>query len=537
MTARRGARLLLGATIVLAALSAAASQPGAVITVEAGGDLQAALDRAKPGDTILLPKGARFSGSFVLPVHPGTAFVTIRTDGDGLPGAGQRTSPKYAAALAHIQSPTNGPALRTAPRAHHWRIENVAFGPNRNGDGNVIALGDAGETARENVAHTLVLDRVYVYGDPANGQKRGIALNSGATEIVNSHISDIKSVGIDTQAIGGWNGSGPYLIENNHLEAAGENVMFGGADPSIPGLVPSDITIRRNLFTKPLQWRQERWQVKNAFELKNARRVLVEGNIFEHVWPAAQAGFAVLFSTSNQGGRAPWSVVEDITFQFNIIRHAANAINISGYDNARGSEQGRRYRIAHNVVYDIGGATWGGSGIFLQLGNEPRDVVVEHNTVSHTGTVVSVYGSPGRSFAVVSGFMFRDNLMRHNTYGVKGDGSGVGQQTLADFFTNSVFDRNALAGGDPSRYPAGNLFPSVAEFESSFVNAAAGNFTLVQGSPLRTAASNGGPLGADVARVTAAVGGGAATTGSEGVAICRPGSFCTPRDPYSKRPQ
>ena len=61
---------------------------------------------------------------------------------------------------------------------------------------------------------------------------------------------------MDTQAIGGWNGPGPYLIENNYLEAAGENVMFGGADPTIPNLVPSDITLRLNHLIKPRSWQQ-----------------------------------------------------------------------------------------------------------------------------------------------------------------------------------------------------------------------------------------------------------------------------------------
>jgi hypothetical protein len=31
--------------------------------------------------------------------------------------------------------------------------------------------------------------------------------------------------------------------------------MFGGADPSIPDLVPSDIEIRRNHLFKPLSWK------------------------------------------------------------------------------------------------------------------------------------------------------------------------------------------------------------------------------------------------------------------------------------------
>lgn len=505
--------------------------------VPPGGDLQAVLDAAQPGDVVLLAPGATYTGNFRLPLKPGSAFITVRTDAPAadVPPPGVRIAPAHAAALAKIKSPNAGAALTAAPGAHHWRLELLEFQANAGGAGDIIVLGGSGaQTTTAQMPHTLVLDRVYVHGDPAGGQKRGIALNSGATDIVNSHISDIKAVGIDTQAIGGWNGSGPYLIENNHLEAAGENVMFGGADPSIPGLVPSDITIRRNLFTKPLHWRNERWQVKNAFELKNARRVLVEGNVFEHVWPAAQAGFAVLFSTRNQGGRANWSTVEDITFQFNIIRHSANAINISGVDDTYPSQQGSRYRIAHNLVYDIGGPQWGGAGIFLQLGNEPRDVVVEHNTVWHTGTVVSVYGSPRSVFAAVDGFMFRNNLMRHNTYGIKGDRSAVGQQTLADFFRNTVVEGNALAGGEASRYPPGNHFPSVAELEASFVDAAGGNFDLVPGSPFRSAAADGTALGAHLSRVYAAVSGGAAA-GSEGVAVCRPGRVCASGD-RSRRP-
>ena len=50
------------------------------------------------------------------------------------------------------------------------------------------------------------VDRCYIHGDAQLGQKRGIALNSANTNISNCYISDIKLVGQDTQAIGGWNG-------------------------------------------------------------------------------------------------------------------------------------------------------------------------------------------------------------------------------------------------------------------------------------------------------------------------------------------
>src|SRR5207247_4884831 len=70
-------------------------------------------------------------------------------------------------------------------------------------------------------------------------------------------------------------------------------MMFGGGDPSISNLVPSDIEIRNNHFFKPTSWRGVWAAVKNNFELKNARRLLVEGNIFENNWLADQDGWAM----------------------------------------------------------------------------------------------------------------------------------------------------------------------------------------------------------------------------------------------------
>ena len=136
-------------------------------------------------------------------------------------------------------------------------------------------------------------------------------------------------MGHDSQAILGFNGPGPFKIVNNYLEGAGENIMFGGGDPSIPGLVPSDIEIRGNHLFKPLRWRPEaarstsgiHWTVKNLLELKNAQRVLIEGNVLENVWAGEQNGSSVVLTPRN-GGSAPWSVVQDVMFRNNIVRNA-----------------------------------------------------------------------------------------------------------------------------------------------------------------------------------------------------------------------
>jgi hypothetical protein len=246
--------------LLLAGTGGAAN--AATITVNANGDLQLALNAAQPGDVILLAAGATFSGNFILPKKAGAgAAIVVRSSAADavLPIAGERIRPAvHAQYLPKLRSPNSLPALRTAASASGWTIRVVEFLGNQGGFGDIIALGsgDASvQTSLSQVPTGLAIDRCYVHGDPLLGQKRGIALNSGATSITNSYISDIKASGLDSQAIAGWNGPGPFTITNNYLEASTENVLFGGADPGIANLVPSNITFKGNRVAKPEAWR------------------------------------------------------------------------------------------------------------------------------------------------------------------------------------------------------------------------------------------------------------------------------------------
>ena len=498
--------------VVCAALWSGWAAPGAAetIAVPAGGDLQQAIDRARPGDTLTLEPGATYTGNFLLPAKPGSRHITIRTgrEGDVLPRPGQRVLPVHGARLAKLKSMTSDPALRTAPGAHHWRLQLLEFPATRDGAGDIIRLGD-GSTAQydlSTVPHAIVIDRCYIHGDSALGQKRGIALNSASTSILNSYISDIKAVGQDTQAIAGWNGPGPYTIENNYLEAAGENFLLGGADPAIHGLVPQDIVFRRNHLAKPLAWRTERWQVKNLFELKNARRVLVEGNIMEYAWRQAQVGYAILLTPRNQDGKSPWAAVEDVTIRRNLIRHAGGGLTITGEDTNFPSGSTRRVRIVDNLFYDIDAEAWGGSGAFALIGNGPSDITIEHNTVSHSGNIVQAFGGTREAPTPVAGFVFRDNLIRHNAYGVIGADRGIGASTLDAFFPNATFVSNTIAGGDSRSYPTGNTFILEEEFQRSFIDEARGDYRLRPGSAARGAGSDGKDAGANVTAIAQALG-------------------------------
>ena len=480
-------------------------------TVPAGADLQGYINRARPGDVLLLEPGAIYVGNFTLPALPQEAnltapFITIRsaTDDSHFP-VGGRVGPEHLQWMPVLRSPNGESALSTKPGAHHWRLQWLAFRANVDGAGNIISLGDGSEAQRDvsTVPHHLQLDGLIIRGDPAKGQKRGIGLNSGDTTIRNSDIRDIKADGQDSQAICGWNGPGPFVIENNYLEAAAENIMFGGADPPIRDLVPGDITIRRNYVTKPLEWRNSRWTVKNLLELKNARRVLIESNVFENNWVAAQTGYALLFKPTNQDGRAPWTEVTDITFQFNIVRHSSSAISILGTDYQYPSGQLRRLQIKNNLFYDIDAGRWGGEGRFLKVGDAPFDVIVDHNTVIQSGSVLQLYGTTkeGRP-RVIENFHLTNNLTLHNEYGIIGDSAGVGNSAIAAYLTRGEIRRNVLAGGDPGRYPTDNLFPSVSEFMSQFIDTSANDYRLRDNSRYRSAGTDGSPLGADIDGIT-----------------------------------
>ena len=480
-----------------------------VLQVPEGGDLQAAIDRARSGDTILLRPGARYVGNFVLPKKDGTQYITIRTaDATGQPAAGSRVLPSHAGALAKIQSPDSQPALRTAPGAHHWRLQLLEFPSTRDGFGDILLLGDGSPAQRDLAAvpQRLIVDRCYIHGDPDKGQKRGIALNSGETQILGSYISEIKVKGQDAQAIAGWNGPGPYTIENNYLEAAGENFMLGGADPSIQGLIPSDVVFRRNHLSKPLAWRGQDWTVKNLLELKNARRVLIEGNLIEYTWRHAQAGYAVLFTPRNQDGGSPWVTVEDITFRYNIVRHAGGGMQIVGTDLEHPSGTARRILVSHNLFYGIDADAWEGSGAFVLIGDGPNDVAIEHNTVQQSGTILLAFGGTKDEPKAIPGLKFRDNIVKHNEYGVFGNDHAVGEDSLRSYFPGAVFQSNAIAGGDARSYPSGNIFLRDGEFDSQFVSPAAGDFRLRPGSRLRGVSSDKKDLGVDIAALAAAMG-------------------------------
>src|SRR6266699_2875992 len=407
--------------------------PRTVVDVPPGGDLQQALDQAQPGDTIQLAAGAAYTGPFTLPTKSGSAFIVIRT-----------STPDSAL-------PPPGTRIRTSDVPRLARVD---------------ASG----------------------GSAFAGSRRGIAMNGVNLAVYDSILADFKEVGADSQALAGWSGAGPFTIVNNELDGAGENLMFGGADPSVPGLVPADIVVRHNHFFKPLSWKVDdpsyagtHWSVKNLFELKDARRVLVEGNVFENDWTDAQTATALLFTVRNQDGTAPWSQIDHVTFRDNIVRHAGSGLSVLGYDDNFPSQQTNNVTIENNLLYDLNASTWGGFGAFVLMLNGTADVAIEHNTVFQSQHVLLADLLPN------TGFVFANNIAPHNLYGVFGSGRASGNDSLDAYFPGSLFRRNVIPGAPASSYPTDNFYPAGLG-DVGFVDFSGGNYRLAASSAYKGAA-------------------------------------------------
>jgi hypothetical protein len=477
---------------------------GSTHRVAAGENLQAVLDQAQPGDTIELEAGAIFTGPFVLPRKPlppdgKPRWILIRSaaPAGALPPEGTRVDPSHAEFMATLEA-TKSPILSAAPGAHHYRLEGIRIRPAGSGGSvitklaqgarrastgadpfppgttrvpflyNLVSLG-TGMDRLDDLPQHIIFDRCYVHGDPVVGARRGFALNSRDAAIINSYLSDFKEVGADAQAILGWSGPGPYRIANNTLEAAGENILFGGVATHIEGMIPADIEIVGNHFRKPLSWKHDDpsfegtvWTVKNLFELKSAERVLIEGNLLEYNWPQAQNGFAVLFTVRNARGDTPWATIRDVTFRNNVVREVASGINILGLDtNGHPSRRAERIVIDNNAFLSVGG-TWG-RGILFQLLKSTDGIVISNNTANQTGNIILAAGDASHE-----SFRFVNNVMPHNRYGIIGSGVGSGRPTLQRDFPDAEVTGNVLIGGKANLYPRGNEFPATQDiFDAS----------------------------------------------------------------------
>jgi hypothetical protein len=443
-------------------------------------ELLAARDASKPGDEIRAKVGPGIFYS-VLTLTKKDAPVTLRPDVDDadLPPALWRSTANaldgYADRMVTIQPPLNEYGIKTEPGASNWRVVAVRVtspGP----DGTCVGLGDATPmpSTVEALPHDITFESLLC--DGGDNAKRGVSLNGNALTLIYSVVKGIRqpTLNNDTQAVTCYNGGGPFTIVGNYLSAAGETVLFGGSDPKIANLVPSNIEIRGNVITKDLAWKGTRNQVKNLLELKNARHVTIAQNRLEYSWADAQDGTAVLFTIRNQEGGCPWCTVEDVDWGFNVVAHAANGLSILGHDDCgpakdcsgsppRPSGRVTNIRIHDSLWYDLGTGPYskvGDSTFGWSINDGVVGLTVERNTmIGKYSTLLKL--SPGRTKTASVGLAFRNNVLSEGKYAVIADGlaAGLASWVPAVVDATSAFENNLLArtAADNYKYAGVNV--------------------------------------------------------------------------------
>jgi len=536
--------------------------PGKEIRVAASRELYQAVDMAKCGDTLFLPAGA----SFEIKKLPQKGcddqhYITIRTDtpDSKLPPEGTRISPAWAGVATlpgrpPYAQPAGGPAklmatilLRAAPFTtigDHYRFIGIEWRSSPGGKGQKM-INTTG-------ADHVIFDRNWFH--PADGMEvsKGVLMNGDThfIAVINSYFSDFNCVArsgacTDSSALGGGVGSrgsdtiSTLKIYNNYLEGSGENILFGGGGSEAN---PTDIEIRRNHLFKPLIWKRgepgytsapsgDPYIVKNNFELKNARRVLIEADLFENSWGGfTQKGFSVLFTPANQNGHCPKCLVSDITLRYCRIRNVAAGFEIGTTVSKKGDAGADAGRISiHDLIMDsVHDTGWVGKGTFMNTGSHNpalHDVALDHVTAFATGSILQVTSEDVKIY----NFSLTNSVLTSGgkrpeiaSSGGKADRCASAAQrfgpeaVLKACFVNYRIEKNLIVGRRQG-WPPGNI--EVSSLEAAGLREPENGISkdprlcraqaagCHKASPGINAATDGKDIGADVDAVDAALAG------------------------------
>ena len=486
--------VLLISSVLLASSAAAAADR----TVCAAGaptcsysSVQAAVNAAADGDTIVLKSGEVFTESIVLPTTPHAVPVVIRSSA-ACPA--RRMTAADASVMARLRPVHVAEAIIEGAGVTGWRFECLQF-DSPGGLYNMVYIHNVRlATGSFRNSNNITFDRVVMIGSDPDSVRNALYLNGSNLTVTKSHIANIHQRGAESKAIIVQDGPGPIAITDNYLEAASINTLFGGGDQSSAAHIPNNITYTDNYLYKKPQWANAGYGVKNLFELKCATNVTVRNNVMENNYADGQDGAAVLFTARNDDGHSPWATVQHVVFEQNVVRNSPKGVNFLGLNDGSATVRATDVTIQNNLFIT--------SGDFMLAGGEFGTIVIQHNTIVNGGHLMVIYESglvwengAGRrsSTYAIGNLIFRNNLAYHNEYGViDADGQGFGTTALSAGVNSYTWTHNALANrGGAQTYPNVNWYPSASEHQAQFT----GDYALMSTSWYRGAANDGADLG------------------------------------------
>jgi len=288
------------------------------------------------------------------------------------------------------------------------------------------------------------------------------------------------------------------------------------------GATPSYIEFRSNYLYKPLKWwpKHPTWngvtyQIKNLWETKFSRYVVVDGNVLENSWIADQF-YAIALTVRNQnGGESAAAVVREMQWSNNIIRNAGAGINVLSDDYFGATQRASDITFRNNLFQNVG-VNFDSTGaahmlITLQNGSTRlQRIFLIHNTHDN--------GTPDNSNGMITDFgdtggadesMWMNNVHQHGGYGFRSNSNASDSDTnIRRFLPNggpAVWNKNLVANIGNANYPARprGFYPE-GEWAAMFVDYGKGDFTLKPSNPGKGAAADGTDIGVNMEALRAA---------------------------------
>jgi regulation of enolase protein 1 (concanavalin A-like superfamily) len=486
--------------------------------------LQAALDAAKAINTapqkiiVRANNGSGsqcvYQGSLNTRQPAGTAQILIQSSAiASLPGLHQRINPAaHAQFMPKLLTTTaNSPVLqpRFGEVPAYYKFEGIDFQASSTQDTAIVAVGDPEQiTSETKMPHNFVFWHCAFRptSESSVNIKNAITVNGHSVTVLDSYLGPNSYHGNESHGIGLTYGTKLSFV-NNFNGAASIPILVGGATSLIEGATSADIEYRQNYNFRNPAWQTDTSRaraIKNLFELKNAIRVVVEGNRMENNWVDAQAGHAILFQCVFDSG--DWCKIEDVDFRNNFILNSTSIGTVNGREYMRGTNV-RRMAFRNNLWQNINPPAYGNSSNptpHLSISRGPLDIRLEHNTFRQPNgnKTVSLVGDPdgdNTGEERTAGFIWRNNIADGWGCGFFGDSTSCGLSGINHYLHGYVISHSVAVGDSstlyPSTTPSGNMmFPST-EAAVGFTNPAANDWSLLTSSAYKGGGSGGSDPG------------------------------------------
>jgi len=260
-----------------------------------------------------------------------------------------------------------------------------------------------------------------------------------------------------------------------------------------------------------------RFIVKNNFELKNAERVLFEGNVLENSWGGfSQTGFQILLTPKSQESKCPQCIVENITIRNCVLRYSAGGIQMAtGASDSGGFAQGLGNVSIHDVlIAHIDGDRYEGHGFVFQMSRSLpfyRNLKIDHVTGLSGARGLLILGGPperpAENITIVNS-MFDVGQSEVISTGGRNN-CAFGMRTPRDFLDSCwkpyTFSNNVLISASGG-WPKGNFSVKSAKAAGVVVGSGSslGGYRLLPESEFRGRGKDAKDIGADMGAIQVA---------------------------------